>query len=357
MRCLPAILLLLTASMATASPGAPRVPTAAVFSADGALIMAQEHRSVRIWRRADGKLLHTLEADPMFRGAVTQGVVALVGDKGPEVRRGDGLKTRVLLKAPRVISYGRAAVSGDGSLAAVPYRADGGAGDNDTVGLFDSRTGAMLARLGLGKRARVLGVVLGQAGRLVLLFGDGPGRGALVRLYGLVGKRRVARRRLNWSSKRHKTTYSAALSQDGRAMALGAGQELLLWTLGGKIAGPRKTSTAAIKALFPPLLRGPGVQLPGAHQLTFAPDGARLATLHAFGVVGVATWDVKSMKPTAWNARPSSGGTMRGAAWGEKGGLWLITAGYGPLVTLHAPRGNGFGPVRVLVDLDPLHAP
>lgn len=315
--------------------------------------MAQEHRVVRIWRRADGKLLHMFEADPMFRGAVAEGAVALVGDHGPEVRRGEGYTTRVRLKAPRVISYGRAAISGDGALAALPYRADGGAGDNDTVGLFDSSTGAKLARLGLGKRARILGVVLGDAGKLVAIFGDAPKRGALLRLYRLTGKRHKARLLLRWSSKRHKTTYSVALSSGGNRLALGAGKELLLWTLEGKSATPRRAPTAGIKRLFPPLLRGPGVQLPGAHQLSFSPDGTRLATLHAFGVVGVATWDVKTLKPTAWNARPASGGTMRGVAWGKEGGLWLITAGHGPRVTLHAPRGNRFVPVKVLVDLDP----
>ena len=70
--------LVLLSSPAAARPGAPRVPTAALFSADGTLVMAQEHRVVRIWRRADGKLLHMFEADPMFRGAVAPGALALV---------------------------------------------------------------------------------------------------------------------------------------------------------------------------------------------------------------------------------------------------------------------------------------
>ena len=354
MRIALAIFILLAATPAWAKPGAPRVPTAAVFSADRALIVAQEHRTVHVWRRADGSRVHQLEADPMFRGAVAPGALALVGDEGPEVRRGAGLKVRVRLKAPRVISYGRAAISGNGALAAVPYRADGGAGDNDTVGLFDAKNGKTLARLSLGKGARVLGVALGHAGELAAVYGDAPGRGALLRVYRLAGKRRKARQVRSWASKSHKTTYSAALSPDGKALALGAGTDLLLFHLKdkdrgkGKAAAPREAPTSAIKGLFPPMLRGPGVQVPGAHQLAFSADGARLASLHAFAVVGVATWDARTLKPTAWNARPTSGGTMRHVAWGSGGGLWLITAGYGPRVTLHRPEGNRFVPVRIL---------
>jgi len=320
----------------------PRVPTVAIFSGDGSLVASQGRRTVRIWRRVDGKLLHTLDADPMFRGALAAGALALVGESGPEVRRGEGFKQRVKLRAPKVIAYGRAAISADAALAAVPYRADGGAGDNDTVGLFDASTGARLARLGLGKGARILGVTLGRAGRLAAIFGDHPRRGALLRVYRLKGKHRRPRRLLAWSSKAHETTFSAALSPDGKALCLGAGQELLLWRLKAKPARPQpaRRPTAAIKALFPPQLRGPGVRLPGAHQLAFSPDGARLASLHALGVVGVATWEVEKLKPVAWNARPTSGGPMRHVIWGQEGKLWVLTAGYSPRVTVHRPEGN-----------------
>ena len=292
--------------------------------------------------------LHTLDADPMFRGALAADALALVGDQGPEVRRGEGLKERIPLKAPRVISYGRAAISADGALAALPYRADGGAGDNDTVGLFDARTGARLARLGLGAGSRILGVTLGRDGKLAAIFGDSPRRGALLRVYRLVGKRRKPGRLLAWSSKPHQTTFSAAISPGGKTVALGAGEELLLWRLGSKAVRPRSRPTAAIKALFPPLLRGPGVKLPGAHQLAFSPDGARLASLHALGVVGVATWEVKELRPVAWNARPTAGGPMRQVSWGSEGKLWLLTAGHSPRITVHRPEGIRFVPARVL---------
>ncbi len=343
---------LLLSAMALAAPGAPRVPTAAVMSADGALVAAQEHSTVRLWRRADGKLLCSFESDAFFRGAVAKGAMVLVLEGGLEVRRGPACNRRIKLKAPRSLSVGRTAISADGSAAAVIYTSGGGVGDHDTVGVYDAAAGAELARIHPGKGARIMGAVLGPRGRVLAIFGDRRGKRALLEVYRLNSRRGKtrrgrARRVMRWTSRKLKTTYSAAISPDGETLALGAGERILLWNLKRtRLLGDAPTS--AIKAIFPPILRGPGVNLPGAHQLTFSSDSRRLASLHAFGVVGVASWSVPALKPTAWTARPQGGGTMRQVAWDRGGVLRLITAGYAAHVTVHAPRANRFTSVRVL---------
>lgn len=354
MKRLIAILLLLPAA-ASAKPAAGRVPTAAVMSADAGLVAAQEHMTVRVWQASTGKLLCSFESDAFFRGSIAKGALALVTEEGLEVRRGPGFAKRVKLKAPKALSVGPTSISADGSLAAALYTSDMGAGSHDRVGVYDALTGASLARLRLrAKGARVMGAALGPEGRLVAVYGDRRGKRALLEVYELKspgkGKSKAkskVRRILRWSSKTLETTYSAAISPDGRLLALGAGKRILLWDLKRRKL-LRAADTAAAKALFPPLLRGPGVKLPGAHLLAFSADGSRLASLHAFSVVGVATWSVSSLKPTAWIARPRSAGTMRQAAWAPDGTMRLITAGYSSTVTVHAPKGRRFAPLRAL---------
>jgi len=206
------------------------------------------------------------------------------------------------------------------------------------------------------RHERVLGVAHSSDGRLVAIFGDRPdGKGAVLQVH-RVGHRppfRVQRQpTLRWASPADRTTYSAAFAPGSQTLALGAGSRVLIWNLerrGPPLRAPaRQADTSAIKALFPAALQVPSVSLPGAHALVFSPDGKRLLTLHAYGVVGVARWSVSPLRPAVWLKRPMVGGTMRQLAWDRAGKIWLVTSGYAPRAQIHTPRGDRFAPVRVL---------
>jgi len=169
-------------------------------------------------------------------------------------------------------------------------------------------------------------------------------------------------RLLRWKGP-DRTTYAAAFSQDGKRLALGAGSRLLLFNVeslpASKLLGGVEVDSA--KSLFPPQLRGPSVTLNGAHGIAFAPDGKRLCTLHALGVVGAAIWEISPtptrraktarprelLRPAEWIKRPNQG-TLRQLAYDAKGGLWLITASYAPEVWVFAARGDRFQLERTL---------
>jgi WD40 repeat protein len=340
--------LLLVLAAAGAARAQQKAPTVAVMSPDARLVAAQTWDRIRVWERATGKLRASFKSSPMFRGAVTSGALVAVTDDGVVVRRGPRYAKVVRLRVPKVLSWGRAVLSADGRVAAVLYPRDGGVGDPDTVGTWDARTGARRARVTL-KRGRVQGAALSPDGQLLAVFGDVPGgKGALLEVHRLAGKR-ASRRLLAWSSAAHRTTYSAAWSPDGKRLALGAGTRLLVWDVARrKIVA--EAPTAAIKALFPPQLRGPAVQLPGVHQQAFSADGKRLVTLHGMQVVGIARWRVTpgGLRPEAWIKRPRHGGTMRQVGFDARGGLWLLTSTYDPRVWVHTPRGDRFATARVL---------
>jgi len=339
-------LLLLTAAPAQARQQAP---TVAVFSPSARLVAVQTGDRIRVWERATGKLQAAIKSTPMFRGAVVPGALIAVVDDGVVVRRGAGLKKTVRLATPKVLSWGRAYLSADGRVAAALYPKDGGVGDPDTLGLWDARTGARRAAITFA-RGRALGAALTRDGEMVAIFGDVGRKRALLQVHRLAAKR-ASKQILSWSSVAHRTTYSAAWSPDGRRLCLGAGRQLLLWDLAGR--RPRiaaEAPTAAIKALFPPALRGPAVRMPPAHGLAFSADGRRLASLHGMGVVGAARWRVKrsGLTPLAWIKRPRMGGPMRQVAFDEAGALWLVSSTYAPKVWVHAPKGGRFEVARVL---------
>jgi hypothetical protein len=349
-------LLPLLLSLGAAGPAAaqPRTPTTAVLSADASVVAAQERGTIRVWERASGRLVAQLKSSSFFRGAVAPGALVAVVDGGITVWRGPRFGQAVKLRGvPKALSMGRALVSADGRVAVGQYPKDGGVGDPNTVGVWDARSGASRGAVTL-ERGRVLGVALSRDGRLAALFGDASGA-AQLRVCEL--SNRGPRELWRWESASHRTTYSAAFSDDGKLLALGAGERVLLWDVPARrLRG--EVSTAAVKALFPAELRGPSVQLPGAHQLVFSPDGKQLATLHAFSVVGVAVWRVKpgsaraTLQPTAWIKRPETGGTMRQLAYDRGGKLWLVTATYSPNVWVHAPRGDRFVEERTLGAVD-----
>jgi hypothetical protein len=339
---------LVLASLGVDAYAQPRTPTAAVLSPEAAVVAAQEGGAIHVWDRASGKKLAEIKSASFFRGAVAPGALIGVVDDGIRVWRGPRYQTQVKLRAPKVLSMGRALISQNGKVAVALYPKDGGVGDPNTVGVWDAHTGATRATLGF-ERGRVLGVALSVDGETLALFGDEPGRGALLRVVRLAA--RTSRELLRWQSA-DRTTYSAALSVDGRLLALGAGERLLIWDLPRR-ALIAEARTDAIKALFPAALRGPAVQMPGAHQVVFAPDGKNLCTLHAFGVVGVALWQLgrgprATLRPTAWIKRPQTGGTMRQLAFDPRGKLWLISATFSPSVWVHTPQRDRFVEERVL---------
>jgi hypothetical protein len=347
-----ALAVLLSLGASGQASAQPRTPTTAVLSADASVVAAQERGTIRVWDRGSGKLLTRIKSSGFFRGAVAPGALVAVVDGGITVWRGPRFGQAVKLRGvPRALSMGRALVSADGRIAVGQYPRNGGVGDPDTVGVWDARSGASRGAVTL-EQGRVLGVALSRDGRLAALFGDVPGAAARLRVCDLSG--RAPRELWRWESARLRTTYSAAFSADGKLLALGAGERVLLWDVPARrLRG--EASTAAIKALFPPELRGASVQLPGAHQLVFSPDGRQLATLHAFGVVGVALWRVgrpgsarAPLQPAAWIKRPETGGTMRQLGYDRGGRLWLITATYSPNVWVHAPRGDRFVEERTL---------
>jgi hypothetical protein len=344
--------LLVLQALAGSAAAQPRTPTAAVLSADAGVVAAQERGTIRVWERASGKLLAQLGSSNFFRGAVAPGALVAVVDGGISVHRGPRFAQTVKLRGvPKVLSMGRALISADGRIVVGQYPKDGGVGDPDTVGVWDARSGASRGAVTL-EQGRVLGVALSREGKLAALFGDVPGAAARLRVCDLSG--RAPRELWRWESASHRTTYSAAFSDDGKLLALGAGERVLFWDVPSRrLRG--EAGTAAIKALFPAELRGASVQVPGAHQLVFSPDGKQLATLHAFGVVGVALWRVgrlgsarSPLQPAAWIKRPETGGTMRQLGYDRGGRLWLITATYSPNVWVHAPRGDRFVEERTL---------
>lgn len=326
-----------------------QTPTVAVLSPGADLVAAQTGDRIRVWERATGKLQASIKSAPMFRGAVVPGALIAVVDGGVVVYRGPRLTRTVRLKTPRVLAWGRAHLSADGRVAAALYPKDGGVGDPDTLGIWDARSGARRATISFS-RGRMLGAALTRDGAMVAVFGDVDRQRALLQVHRLAGKR-AAKQILSWSSAAHRTTYSAAWSADGRRLCLGAGRELLLWDLSGR--RPRlvaQTPTAAVKALFPPALRGPAVRMPGAHGLAFSADGKQLVSLHGVGVVGAARWRVtrRGLSPRAWIKRPRIGGPMRQLAFDAAGAPWLVSSTYAPKVWVQAPKGGRFDVVRVL---------
>ncbi len=335
--------LLLCSAGAAADP--PRAPAAAVMSEDASLVAAEVQGKAFVWERGSGKRLAVFKVDQFFRGAVTRGALVLVGEDSVKVRRGPRYSKVVKLETPKTLSMGRTAISADGKVAAAYYPRDGGVGDPDTTVVWDALSGTVKARLTL-KQGRVQGVVLSRDGRLLAVFGDVPGKRAILRVYRL-GKKRGARAVVRWDSKKHRTTFRAAISPDGRLLGLGAGQHLLLWDLRRRRM-IRSTPTDAIKALFPAQLRRFVSNMPGAHQLAFSSDGKHLAALHGFKVVGVSRWSVADLKPAAWIKRPRGGGTMRQIAWDAKGALHLVSATFSTNIWVHAQKGDRFNIARVL---------
>jgi WD40 repeat protein len=323
------------------APPTPRQPTVAVLSADASLVAAQTGATIHVWERATGKRLARRENRGFFRGAVTRGALIAVSDDGVTVWRGERFERAVRLETPKVLSMGRTAISADGRVASAIFAADGGAGDPDTVGVWDARSGRRLGRFTLD-RGRVLGAALSYDGRLLAVFGDRREGGALLHLY------RVRRRRalLRWTGE-DRTTFCAAFSRRARRLALCAGTRLLIWDVARRRIVAR-SEVDAIKALFPRALRGPSVRIPGAHGVAFGPRGRELVTLHGFGVVGIARWSLRPLRPAAWIKRPLSGGTLRQVAWDPGGSLWLVTSSYAERVHVHTPRGDRFAPTRVL---------
>ena len=323
---------------------APRSPAAAIMSEDASLVAAEVQGRAFVWDRRTGKKLASFKVDQFFRGAVTRGALVLVGEDSVKVRRGPRYSRVVKLETPKTLSMGRTCISANGKVAAAYYPKDGGVGDPDTTVVWDAVSGAVKARLTL-KRGRVQGAALTRDGRLLAVFGDLSGKGAILRVYDL-GKG-GAKTIISWDSARHKTTFSAAFSPDGRLLALGAGGQLLLWEIKGRRV-LRSAPTDAIKALFPAQLRRYITHMPGAHQLAFSADGARLAALHGINVVGVSRWSVSDLKPRSWIKRPKGGGTMRHIAWDNKGKLHLVSATYSTSIWLHEPRADRFANVRTL---------
>lgn len=333
--------------------GAARVPTSALLSPDANVVAAQESGIIRVWDRASGRMLASIPDRELFRGCLARRALIGIAPGGIRVWRGPGFRKAVsLARLPKALAMGRALLSPNGKVAAAIYPHDGGVGDPDTVGLWDAASGQPrgVVRLTAG---RVLGAALSDDGTRLAVFGDHAGL-ALLRVHRL--DRASTREILAWSSEAERTTYAAAFSPDHRWLALGAGPRLLVWAMNRK--EPALVGSAAldaIKALFPAQLR-PSVSFPGAHQIAFSPDGTQLSTLHAFGVVGVATWRLAAgsgpsraaLRPTAWVKRPKENATMRQVSWDDRGRLWLVSSTFGPSVWVHTARGDEFALERVL---------
>ena len=322
----------------------PRAPAAAIISEDASLVAAEIQGRVTVWQRSSGKQLASFTAHQFFRGAVTRGALVLIGEDSVKLRRGPRFARTVLLETPKTLSMGRTSIAANGRVAAAFYPKDGGVGDPDTAVVWDTLSGAVVARLPLAS-GRLQGTTLSGDGRLLALFGDVPGKRALLRVYR--AGRKGYKLWLRWDGPGDRTTYGAVFSRDGRRLVLAAGTRLLLWDLDKKRI-LRSADTSAIKALFPAALRGPRVRMPGAHLLAISADGKQLATLHGFQVVGVARWSLPRLKPLAWIKRPRGAGSMRGLAWDASGKLHLVSATYSTNIWLHAPRGDRFVTVRTL---------
>jgi hypothetical protein len=339
--------LLLVASEALAQKGPPPRPTVSILSTDASLVAAQTDDTIYVWDRRSGKRRGRVRNRGFFRGALAPGALVAVSDSGVTVWRGATYDEPVKLAVPKVLSMGRTAISRDGRVVAAIFAGDGGGGAPDTVGVWDARSGALRGRVTLAG-ARVQGTVLSDDGRWLAIYADRPGaKGALLQVHAL-GGRSLRKPLFRWQSVADRTTYCAAFAPPPqRKLALCAGHRLLLWDLDRRKIVAR-AQTKAIAALFPAELRGALSEMPGAHGVAFSPDGRELLTLHGFRVVGVARWSTAPLRPTGWIKRPLVGGTMRQVAWDHAGGIWLVTSGYSPKVTLHQPRAGRFAPVRVL---------
>jgi hypothetical protein len=357
LRPLACLLFLLAALPAATSaeprrspPPAHRAPTVALMTLDAALVAAQSGGRVRLFERATGRRAAEVELGEPLRGALAaSGAIALVADERVRVLSGKELGRTVELASPRVVTMGRLSLSDDGRVAAALYPEDGGAGDPDCVGLYETASGAHRGTLHAGRGRRFLGAALSASGALLGAFGDGAGRGGRT---AFLAVRSIAARPsstvLDWSSTEDRTTYSAAFSPRADLLALGAGERLLLFDLSRRrlsAAAP----TGALLVLLPKELAAQGkARFPGVHQVVFSQDGRRLATLHAFGVVGVALWSVSPLRPLAFLPRPEGGGTMRQIAFDRRGGLLLLTSSTSPEVRVHVARGGRFVLDRVL---------
>ena len=316
-------------------------PTVALLSPSAGRVVAQQGDAIHGWSR-EGKLLAKAKSTSPIRGALADNGALLGVFSGKlAVLRGQKLKRRVPLKLPKGISTVLVtALSAEGRIAAALYARDGGAGDATAVSFYDARGGRLLGRvLTTRKGERFLGASLSADGRRAALFGDIGRRVAVVQVFDLRGRR--PKRLLRWQSAADKTVFSATLSAAGDRLAVGAGQRLVLLAVpSGKVLQAR--STAATLALFPPQLRRLVPRFPGAHQLAFSRDGKVLAVFHAFGVNGVARWEVSSLKPKRWLPRPQSAGLPRQLAFSRDGRLWLVTAGRGGVVELFEGQGRAF---------------
>ncbi len=326
----------------------------ALLSPDTTRVAAQRDGQLVVWTRAGVKLRATPNRSPL-RGALAKGALVGVVSGKLVLRRGDRYQKTLRLRLPKgVLTVLRTAVSPDGRVAAVLYAVDGGAGDATAVSFFDGRSGRGLGRVVLA-RGRLFGVSFSRDARRVALFGDIGRQTAWVEVHTLLrargcrakrcrvkeGARATIRRLSRWQSARDKTVFSTALSPDGQRVAVGAGRRLvLLEAKTGKLL--RSRPTRATLALFPPRLRRLVPRFPGAHQLVFSHDGKSLAVLHAFGVSGVARWDVAGLRPRAWLTRPQSQGLLRQLAFTRGGALWLVTAGLGASVELFEASGRRF---------------
>jgi WD40 repeat protein len=333
--------------------------TTALLSPDAQHIVAQRGPKLAMWGLAGARLGSSSNKAPL-RGALAGG--ALVGvfeartGTGQRllVLRGKGYRKRVSLRLPKtILTVLRTAISPDGRVAAAFYAADGGAGDATAASFFDARSGRRLGRARLAKgKGRWFGASFSRDGRRVALYGDIGRQSALVEVYALAQGKRCPRRRgrrgpgcvsklSRWKHAADKTVFSAALSPDGSRVAVGAGRRLVI--LDAKTGRSlRSRPTRATLALFPARLRRLVPRFPGAHQLVFSHDGKSLAVLHAFGVTGVARWDVARLAPSRWLPRPASQGLPRQLAFSPAGSLWLVTAGRGAAVELFEATGRGF---------------
>jgi len=340
---------LVSVAWARPLPPAHPSPTVAILSTDAGLVAAQTGWQVFVFDRASGKRLASFRSVDAFRGALAPGALATVSENKLTVWRGPRYARPVRLKAPKVLPRGRTAISADGRIVTAMYAKDGGVGDQDTVGVFDAVSGAKRAQITLEPKGRVQGVTLSDDGRLIAIFADIPPEGgAVLEVHRLSAK--GAKRLWRWQERKDRTTYCAAFAPGGRILGLCAGKRLLLWDVPSKRI-VAQAPAEAIRELFPPRLR-PMVQVPGVHGLVFKHDGKELVTVHGFGVVGVARWSVRPLKPTLWIKRPPRGGTMRQLAWDRAGKLWLVTSSYAPEVTVHVQKGDHFEEARVL-DTEP----
>ncbi len=326
-----------------------QVPLTAIFSPWGELVGAQDEAAIYLWDRRSGKQRGKIPHAVPFRGSLTPGGLVAAGAKGLRVFSGGVFQHQTEVRLPPGVTVGRTAISQNGKVVAASFPGGGGAGDPDSVGVWNGRTGALRQRITL-KQGRVQGLLLSRRGELLAIYGDDPVQGALLRVYRLKGT--SARPIIRFTHRGDRTTYGAAFGPRDKMLALCSGRRLVLWDLvRRKITA--QVETQALMPLFPIQLRKAGFNMPGAHGVAFSSNGKRLSTLHAFGVVGVGLWDVsrrkrkgraRELKPLRWINRPRKSGTLGQLAW-DRGKLWLLTTDSGT-VRLHTPHGDRFRQVR-----------